>query len=103
MPSIKVTLSKIFAKHIAKRVNKWAFQPVKTQQTVFKNLILQAKNTAFGKDHNFKDISTYNDFKARVPIRDYEELKPYVDRVVAGEENILWKGKPLYFAKTSGT
>lgn len=103
MPSIKVTLSKIFAKHIAKRVNKWAFQPVKTQQTVFKNLILQAKNTAFGKDHNFINISTYNDFKARVPIRDYEELKPYVDRVVAGEENILWKGKPLYFAKTSGT
>ena len=103
MPSIKAALSKPFAKHIAKRVNKWASQPVKTQQNVFKNLILQAKDTAFGNDHNFKDITTYSDFKARVPIRDYEELKPYVERVVAGEENILWKGKPLYFAKTSGT
>ncbi len=65
--------------------------------------ILKAKNTAFGKDHNFKNIKNYKDFKSFVPVRDYEALKPYIDRVVAGEENVLWKGKPLYFAKTSGT
>lgn len=103
MPSIKAALSKPFAKYIAKRIKKWALNPVETQESVFKNLILEAKNTAFGKDHNFKTIQTYKDFREFVPIRDYEDLKPYVERVVGGEENVLWKGKPLYFAKTSGT
>jgi hypothetical protein len=59
--------------------------------------------TKFGKDHDFISINTHKDFIKRVPIRDYEDLKPYIERVVAGEGNILWKGKPLYFAKTSGT
>jgi len=103
MASIKATLSKPFAKLIAYRINKWATNPVETQQTVFKNLISEAKHTAFGKDHNFDKIITYKDFKSQVPIRDYEDLKPYVDRVVQGETDVLWKGKPLYFAKTSGT
>ena len=67
------------------------------------DLIRQAKNTQFGQDHHFSQIKTTEDFAKQVPIRDYEELKPYVDRVVQGEENILWKGKPIYFAKTSGT
>src|SRR5690606_9509101 len=66
-------------------------------------LIKQAQNTQFGKDHDFKNITSHEDFVNRVPIRDYELLKPYVDRVVAGEADVLWKGKPLYFAKTSGT
>lgn len=103
MASVKAALSKPFAKYIAYRVKKWASQPIETQHKVFKNLISEAKHTAFGQDHSFNDIKTYADFTARVPIRDYEELKPYVDRVVAGEADILWKGKPLYFAKTSGT
>lgn len=103
MPSIKAALSKPFAKYIAKRINKWATQPVKTQERVFQNLISEASSTVFGKDHKFNEIKTYEDFKLRVPIRDYEALRPYVERVVAGEENILWKGKPIYFAKTSGT
>jgi len=62
-----------------------------------------AKETQFGKDHKFSEIKTFQEFAKQVPVRDYEQLKPYVDRVVKGEENILWKGKPLYFAKTSGT
>jgi hypothetical protein len=103
MPSVKSALSKPFAAYIAKRIKKWSSKPVETQQNVFKNLISEAANTAFGKDHGFSEIKTYEDFKARVPIRDYEELKPYVERVIAGEEDILWKGKPIYFAKTSGT
>ena len=57
----------------------------------------------FGKDHGFTDIRSYDDFKKQVPIRDYEELKPYVEKVLHGESDILWKGKPAYFAKTSGT
>ena len=103
MPSIKAALSKPFAKYIAKRINKWATHPVETQERVFQDLIATAKTTVFGKDHNFDHIKTYEDFKSKVPIRDYEALRPYVERVVAGEEHILWKGKPIYFAKTSGT
>ncbi|WP_298117726.1 GH3 auxin-responsive promoter family protein [Flavobacterium sp.] len=101
--SIKSIAAKIFAKKIHKQTQKWASNPVETQQKVFNDLIRQAKETQFGKDHNFNSIKTFEDFAKQVPIRDYEELKPYVDRVVKGEENILWKGKPLYFAKTSGT
>ncbi|MHA7844382.1 MAG: GH3 auxin-responsive promoter family protein [Winogradskyella sp.] len=103
MSSIKAALSKPFAKLIAKRINKWASQPVETQDKVFQDLIKEAKNTVFGKDHKFNTIQSYEDFKNLVPVRDYESLRPYVERVVKGEENIIWKGKPLYFAKTSGT
>jgi len=101
--SIKSIAAKLFAKSIHNKTQKWASNPIETQQKVFNDLIRQAKETQFGKDHNFNAIQTFEDFAKQVPIRDYEELKPYVDRVVKGEENILWKGKPLYFAKTSGT
>ncbi len=103
MPSVKAALSKPFAKIIANRIKKWSSKPFETQEKVFHSLISEAKNTVFGKDHSFNDIKTYEDFKLHVPIRDYEELRPYVERVVSGEKNILWKGKPIYFAKTSGT
>jgi phenylacetate-coenzyme A ligase PaaK-like adenylate-forming protein len=101
--SIKSVFAIPFAKIATKRVFKWANNPHKTQDKVFKNLISKAKNTAFGKDHDFKNIVTYDDFKNRVKISDYEGLRSYVDRIVAGESDVLWIGKPLYFAKTSGT
>ena len=101
--SIKSFFAIPFAKIATKQVLKWAKNPHKTQQKVFNNLISKGKKTAFGKDHDFKNINSYNDFKKRVKVTDYEGLRPYVDRIVAGESNILWTGKPLYFAKTSGT
>lgn len=101
--SLKSVAAKLFAQKIYKKTQAWANAPIETQKAVFLNLIQDAKQTQFGKDHHFDQINTYEDFAKRVPIRDYEDLKPYVDRVVKGEENILWKGKPLYFAKTSGT
>ncbi len=101
--SIKSFAAKLFAKKIAKDINKWASKPQETQEKVFLSLIEKAKHTKFGVDHDFKNISTYEDFKARVPVRDYEALRPYVDLVVEGKSDILWPGKPLYFAKTSGT
>jgi len=101
--SIKSIAAKLFANYIYKQTQAWATNPVATQQAVFNQLIQEAKETAFGKDHRFDLIKTFTDFAAQVPVRDYEDLKPYVDKVVAGQENILWKGKPLYFAKTSGT
>lgn len=103
LTSLKALLAKPFAKRITRKVNKWASNPIKTQKTVFQNLISEGAATQFGKDHNFISINSHEDFVKQVPIRDYEKLKSYVDKVVAGEENILWKGKPIYFAKTSGT
>jgi hypothetical protein len=103
MISLKSTLSRLFARRVYKSVLKWSKRPNETQEKVFQYLISQATSTQFGKDHDFISINTYEDFKKRVPVRDYEALKPYVERVVAGEEDILWKGKPVYFAKTSGT
>ncbi|WP_271768222.1 GH3 auxin-responsive promoter family protein [Aquimarina algiphila] len=101
--SLKSLGAKIFAKRIRKKINKWSSNPIKTQEKVFKDLIKVAGNTAFGKDHNFQNIKTHSDFVKNVPIRDYEQLKSYVNRVVDGEKDVLWPGKPLYFAKTSGT
>ena len=101
--SLKELLAKPFAKQIQKRVKKWSDKPFETQKKVFQELIASATTTAFGEDHDFVSINTYKDFVKRVPIRDYEALKVYVDRVVTGEENVLWNGKPIYFAKTSGT
>jgi phenylacetate-coenzyme A ligase PaaK-like adenylate-forming protein len=101
--SLKLFFAKIFAKEIYRKTQVWATNPIETQRKVFEDLIRQAKNTSFGLDHHFNQIKTVADFAKNVPIRDYEALKPYVERVVKGEENVLWKGKPLYFAKTSGT
>ena len=101
--SLKSFLAIPFAKLAIRQVKKWAKNPHKTQEKVFQYLISEGCKTAFGKDHDFISINNYEDFKKRVKISDYEGLRTYVDRMVAGEENVLWKGKPIYFAKTSGT
>ena len=101
--SIKSFAARIFASHIRKKIDKWASNPHQTQQNVFDELIKKAADTKFGKDHNFREIKTHKDFVKHVPVRDYEELKNYVDLMVAGQEDVLWPGKPLYYAKTSGT
>lgn len=101
--SIKSFSAKIFASYIQRKINSWASKPEATQQKVFQELIKKARETQFGKDHSFNSIKTPEEFAQKVPIRDYEELKPYVEQVVAGKEDILWPGKPIYFAKTSGT
>lgn len=101
--SIKSVAAKLFAGKIYHQTKIWANKPVETQLAVFKNLINDAKRTEFGIDHHFDKIKTYEDFRKNVPVRDYEDLKTYIDKVRTGEKDILWKGKPLYFAKTSGT
>lgn len=100
---IKSILSKPFAKIIHKKNKKWIDNPIASQQQTFHKLISKAAHTKFGMDHNFSEIQDYSDFIKRVPIRDYEALKPYVDEIVNGKEDILWPGKPIYLAKTSGT
>ena len=101
--SIKSFFAIPFAKIATRKVNKWASNPHKTQEKVLKNLISKGSKTAFGKDHDFVNIHNYADFKKRIKVQDYEGLRKYVDRIVKGESNVLWPGKPLYFAKTSGT
>lgn len=100
---LKAALSKPFAAFVIKGINRWKKNAVKAQEDTLLKIVGAAKNTAFGKDHKFAGIKDYADFKKQVPIRDYEELRPYIDRVVAGEKDVMWKGKPQYFAKTSGT
>ena len=100
-------LKSFFGVQYARWVNQqnawWTNNPLKAQEKVFKSLISKAKNTAFGKDHCFENIKSYEDYKSVVPLRDYEELKPYIERALEGEKDVLWKGLPLYFCKTSGT
>lgn len=103
MISFKSLAAFPFALLVKRKMNKWINNPLETQERVFQELISKATSTAFGKDHNFISINTYEDFVREVPVRDYEELRLYIDRVVAGEKDILWPDKPLFFAKTSGT
>src|SRR5579863_1240380 len=100
---LKAALSRVFAAWVNRDINHIRRNSVALQQKTFGYLIAQAKGTAFGRDHHFESIRTYEDFKRQVPVRDYEDLRPYIDRITHGEENILWPGKPEYLAKTSGT
>lgn len=100
---IRAVLAKPFAAYIAGQTKEWSSNPVLSQSKVFMNLVQSAKHTVFGRDHGFESIRSHSDFIKQVPIRDYEELKPYIERVLKGESDVLWKGKPAYFAKTSGT
>ncbi|MDB2317677.1 GH3 auxin-responsive promoter family protein [Flavobacteriales bacterium] len=100
---VKSFLGKKLARYVVSQTQKWSQSPIKTQEKVFWHLVKTAKNTAFGKDHHFAEIRNYEDFKARVPVRDYEGLKSYIERIQKGEKDVLWKGRPVSFAKTSGT
>jgi hypothetical protein len=100
---IRSILARPFAAYIAGETRKWSLNPYKAQHETLQSLVREASGTQFGKDHNFGAIRNHEDFKRNVPIRDYEDLKAYVEKVVEGQPDILWKGKPEYFAKTSGT
>ncbi len=98
------TIIAILYAHLVKRQNKkWIDNPIKWQANTFQKLIKNGIKTEFGKNHDFENIESYEQYKEKVPVRDYEELRPYIEKVVNGEKDILWPGKPLYFAKTSGT
>lgn len=100
---IKSFGAKIYANFVVKSIRKWSSNPLETQDKLMHHLVASATKTKFGKDHNFKQIDSYEDFKQNIPVVDYEGLKHYIEEVKEGKENILWPGKPKYFAKTSGT
>ena len=99
----KSILSKPFAAFAVWRISRWKKHAAKAQQKIMLNLVRVASNTSFGLDHHFAEIKTHQEFKKHIPVADYEDLRPYIERVLGGEANVLWPGKPLYFAKTSGT
>ncbi len=99
----KGLLAKPFAAIVARRVKRNAAQAVALQEQIMLDLVQKAALTAYGKDHGFDQIRTHADFIQRVPVADYEALRPYIDRMVSGDTDVLWPGKPLYLAKTSGT
>ncbi len=100
---MKTIIAIIFAHIVNTKNKKWIKNPLYSQDQTFKKLIRSALQTEFGQKHEFQSIKSYEQYQKKVPVRDYEQLRPYIDKVVQGEENILWPGKPLYFAKTSGT
>ncbi len=73
------------------------------QNRILKELVKAGADTQFGKEHHFADIRSYEDFKQAIPVRDYEAYKKYIEQIKEGRHNILWKGRPIYLAKTSGT
>ena len=100
---IKSFLAKPFAGYVYKQIKKGMETALEDQQSIFEYLLKAGSKTEFGKEHGFSDIKTYQDFIRQVPIRDYEAFKPYIEKIKQGKHNVLWKGQPLYFAKTSGT
>ena len=100
---IKSLLAKPFANYIYRQIKKGMSTAVADQLKILNQLVKTGQKTQFGKDHNFATIKTYQDFTKQVPIRDYEAFKPYIEKIKEGRHNVLWKGVPLYFAKTSGT
>ncbi|PWJ56641.1 GH3 auxin-responsive promoter [Dyadobacter jejuensis] len=100
---IKALLSQPLAQYIVNQQKIWMANSLQVQENWRQKLVHTSLKTKFGKDHFFKDIKNYSDFKEAVPIHDYEDLKGYIELLKAGEPDILWPGKPLYFAKTSGT
>jgi hypothetical protein len=100
---IKSFLAKPFANYIYKQVKKEMETAEEDQQSIFNQLIKAGAKTDFGKEHKFEQIKTHEDFIKQVPIRDYEQFKSYIEEIKQGRQNVLWKGQPIYFAKTSGT
>ncbi|SNC74940.1 GH3 auxin-responsive promoter [Hymenobacter gelipurpurascens] len=100
---LKSTLSQPLASYIARQYAQWQKDPIGTQHRVLQALLAKGARTAFGRDHHLEGVRTVQDLTWQVPVRDYEALSPYFNRVKAGEPDVLWPGKPLYLAKTSGT
>jgi len=101
--NIKSLLARPFAGYIARQIKKGMENALSDQESIFKMLMAEGKKTVFGKEHGLGEVKTYEDFKRTIPIRDYEMMKPFIEQIKEGKHNILWKGKPIYFAKTSGT
>ena len=100
---IKSFLAKPFAIYIYKQIRKSIITAAADQENIFQSLLKTGLKTEFGKEHSFDKIKTHSDFVKNVPLREYEDFRKYIEKIKEGKHNILWKGLPIYFAKTSGT
>jgi len=100
---IKSFLAKPFATYIHKQIRRSSMTAVADQEATFQYLVKTASRTEFGREHGFDTIKNHEDFVKNVPIREYEQFTGYIDKIKQGKHNILWRGLPIYFAKTSGT
>ncbi|HEY4874982.1 MAG TPA: GH3 auxin-responsive promoter family protein, partial [Puia sp.] len=100
---IKSFLAKPFASYIYRNVVKDISTAVSDQENILKSLLKVGAKTMFGQEHKLNEVKTYEEYKSAVSLRDYEQFKIYIDQIKEGKHNILWKGRPIYFAKTSGT
>lgn len=103
LDTLKELVAKKWAGILVKISQKRGRYAIKNQETLLLQLVKKARDTEFGKDHDFRSITNLSDFQNRVSIADYEDLRPYIDKLREGQANILWPGTPKYFAKTSGT
>ncbi|MBV6405921.1 MAG: GH3 auxin-responsive promoter family protein [Flavobacteriales bacterium] len=101
--SLKATLAKPYAHLVTTAVMRRAMDPTATQQAVLRALMGHGARTAFGRAHHLHEVRSMAELWQAVPLRDYEGFRPYIDRIVDGEEDVLWPGRPLYLCKTSGT
>ncbi len=100
---IKSFVSKRYAYWAAHQIRRDAAQPIACQHRIFEMIIRNGRRTRFGENYDFKNITSYSDFTEKVPVTDYEGIKPWIEQITRGEKDVLWPGMPLYFAKTSGT
>jgi hypothetical protein len=100
---IKGQIIRPIAKAAAFKVELDSKNAIENQEKIFRYLIKTARECEFGKDHRFSKITSYRKFKEQVPVRDYEGFSFYMDRLLKGEKNLFWPGRPIYLAKTSGT
>src|SRR6185295_11213478 len=100
---IKSFLAKPFASYIYKGIRKDTLTALEDQENVLRQLVKTGRNTEYGKEHGLPNVNSYEEFRQAIPLRDYEQLRPYIQKIKEGKHNILWKGRPIYFAKTSGT
>jgi hypothetical protein len=100
---IKSFLARPYASYIYKGIRKGMTTAAADQENILKNLLKVGRNTDFGRESGLDKVNSYDEFKEAVAIRDYEQLKPWIEKIKQGRHNVLWKGLPAYFAKTSGT
>ena len=85
------------------RIENWSNHPVASQRQVLQDLVTSGQYTEFGKKYHFAKLFTLKEFKKNVPIHEYDDMKPYINRMMTGENNILWNTPVKWFAKSSGT
>ena len=100
---IKSFLAKPFASYIYKGIRKGMATAVADQENILNQLLRIGKGTEYGKSVGLDKVTKYEEFKQAIPIQDYEQMRPWINKIKEGKHNVLWKGKPIYLAKTSGT